>query len=66
MKAFKKAYALAVVCLLVTVLGLSVPSDGAGPALAPFLIILALVAGGFGVAGQFGSAKTRQWVENNF
>lgn len=66
MKAFKKAYALAVACLLVTVLGLSVPSDGAGPALAPFLTLLALIAGGFAVAGQFGSAKTRQWIEDSF
>lgn len=66
MKSYKKAYALASLCVLFALFGLAVPSDGAGLALAPLFLILALVAAGFGVVGQFGSPEKREWVENNW
>ncbi|MGZ8918094.1 MAG: hypothetical protein ACXW0T_07715 [Methylobacter sp.] len=66
MKQHTKMYLLSALIVLIAVTGLLVPSDGAGAVLAPIFFLLALIAAGAGIAGQYGSAKTKAWVEHNF
>lgn len=66
MKQYKKAYGLAAACVLFALVGWFIPSAEIGLITSPFFLLLGLVAAGFGAAGQFGSAKRKQWVEDNF
>lgn len=66
MRAYKKAFGIAAVAFFAALVGLTVPSNGAGPTVAPVLVLLAIVAAGFGIAGRFGSVRIRQWVESRF
>jgi len=61
MTAFKRAYGIAATAL-VAAMGVGVFSSERPLMLAALMLISAAT----GIAGQFGSLKTRQWVEDNF
>lgn len=66
MKKYLGAYLLGLTSLSITALAIWVPSNGAGHAIWPFTLMLAMTSLALGVAGQFGPRKVRAWVETYF
>lgn len=66
MAAYKKAYALMALALVLWVVCWFVEADGAEYLGRVGFLLVAIGAGAFGIVGQFGSARASQWVERSF
>lgn len=66
MKKYAGGYLLGLTSLFITAIAIWVPSNGAGHAIWPFTLMLALISLAVGAAGQFGPRKARAWVETHF
>lgn len=68
MKTNIKAYGIAAVLVVASILGFITPAaDGSSFFMLPLaLLVLAVTSALFGLAGQFGTVPMRQWVANCF
>lgn len=66
MKAYKKAYVLMALSLVLWIVCWFVKADGAEYLGRVGFLLVAIGSGAFGLVGQVGSTDARQWVERSF